>query len=172
MTRPTLDVQLANMRPWLARRAENFLPREEVADAVQDAMVAVWQASARVRPGNDPWPLLTVAGRAQLGRYAQTFYAKRVVDRLDDQREADLPPSELVPSTGDAEAAFSPRLAAALAALPERQREILLETVGEGRTNLAAASLLGVSEARVRQSVARSLEILRAELSDQVSGAV
>ncbi|MFD6638361.1 sigma-70 family RNA polymerase sigma factor [Micromonospora chalcea] len=165
MTRPALDVQLENMRPWLARRAENFLPIEEVPDAVQEALIDVWRASSRVRPGADPWPLLTVAGRAQLGRYAKNYYAKRVVDRLDDQREADLPPSEVVPTVGDAEAVFSPGMAAALATLPPRMREVLLATVGEGRTNVAAASLLGVSEAAVRQNVTEGLKRLRAQLS-------
>lgn len=166
MTTKTINEQLDAMRPWVSRKARAMLPACEVADAVQEGLLAVWKAAPRVRPGRDPWPLLTIAARQELARYARNYYDRRVLARLDDQKESDLPPSELVPTHGDRDAVFSPRLAAALAALPERQREILLETIGEGRTNVAAASLLGVSEARVRKSVSTSLEHLRDALAE------
>ncbi|MFG3710095.1 RNA polymerase sigma factor [Micromonospora sp. NPDC047730] len=164
----TINEQLAAMRPWCARKAEAMLPQAEVPDAVQEALIAIWKASPRVRPGRDPWPLLTVVARQEIARHARRFYDANVLDRIDEKKDADLPTAELMPASGDGELSFSPRIAAALATLPERQREILLETVAEGRTNLAAASLLGVSEARVRASVARSLELLRAALAEEV----
>lgn len=72
----TPEEMVSKMRPWAARRASAILPAQEVEDAVQEALIACWQAMDRLDPNRDPWPLLTMAARSRIGRYAHKYYER------------------------------------------------------------------------------------------------
>lgn len=161
----TRDEILANLRTYARRKAGAMLPASEVDDAAQEAIVAAWRALDRLDPGRDPWPFLTMVVRQEVAMVARGFYAARTTS-LEEEEHEGLPPVPPPSVEGDEEGLdlTCPRLRAAIDRLRPRQREILLATVADGRTNVAAASLLGISEASVRATKERALVALRADL--------
>jgi RNA polymerase sigma factor (sigma-70 family) len=158
----TVEEMLARMRVWCDRKALAMLPRDEVDDAVQVALMSVWDATKRL-DGRPPWPLLTRAARQALSTYCREYYESRpeeYIDDHDEDQEEFAPVIRITSDRGD-RPSFSPRMTAALDTLPARQREILVECVAEGRTKVAAASLLGVSDTRIRVGVETALGRLR-----------
>ena len=141
-------------------RGESSAASSLAEDIVQDALWRVWRAAPRWRPD--------AAFRTWLYRIVVNLClnAKR--------RPADLPlgaagdPTDPAP---DAAAALETRerdrrLAAAIDALPSRQRAAIVLTYQEGLGNAEAASVLDTSVAGVETLLVRAKRALRAALSE------
>jgi DNA-directed RNA polymerase specialized sigma24 family protein len=120
---------------------------EAARDATTDALVHAWRTWDRVRVMDNP------AG------YVWTVARSRLPKRL--------PATVALPdglAAGDRFPDVEPGLAAALAALPERQRVAVYLQVGCRWPTPEVAALLGVSVSTVRNHTERGLTRLRREL--------
>jgi RNA polymerase sigma factor (sigma-70 family) len=142
-------------RKPLLRACLRILPEARAEDALQQALVAAWNALKR---GDDVHEL-----RAWLYRIARNT-------ALNQLRMAGYDLEELVETlsaTHDPEEEVLRRAVvrqtlAAVAALPERQREALLRTAVEGRGQDEVARDLGLSDTAVRALVHRARVRVRA----------
>ncbi|HYI60451.1 MAG TPA: sigma-70 family RNA polymerase sigma factor [Acidimicrobiales bacterium] len=141
------DAFVAEVEGRVRRALVPVAGAEAARDATADALVHAWRHWPRVRAMANP------AG------YVYTVARSRV--RLPD-RPVDALPAGLADPAAAPE--VEPRLAALLAALPERQRVALYLLHGCGWPTPEVADLLGVSVSTVRNHVARALERLRREL--------
>lgn len=115
-------------------------------EAVEAALVEGWRRWDRVARMANPVGYLYTIGRNHGRRRARV-----------------VPPSLPMPPT-DHTPWIEPGLAAALTALPERQRQAVLLVHGHGWTLAEAAEVLGVSKNTVRNHVDRGVAKLRAAL--------
>jgi RNA polymerase sigma-70 factor, ECF subfamily len=86
---------------------------------------------------------------------------------LDERTDA---PDEATPETEALRAAERRRLAALVAALPEREREVLALKYGAGATNRAIARLTGLGESNVGTILHRTVAALRARWDEREEG--
>lgn len=141
----------------MARRMTgNLADAEEVA---QEAFLRVWQ-----RAGD--W-------RERGAKFTTWLYRVVMNLCLDRRRRAPMAPLEAAGDPADerpsAEAAMAAEernrhVAAALAALPDRQRAALVLNYYEGMSNVAAAAVLEISVAALESLLVRARRSLRAEL--------
>jgi RNA polymerase sigma factor (sigma-70 family) len=140
-------------RPLL-RHCRKYLPEARAEDALQQALVSAWSG---LRRGDDvrelrPW-LHRIVHNTSLNALRASGYD---YEQLRDTLEGDGGPAELAER-----AAVIRQALAGLAALPERQREALLQIAVEGRTQDEVAEDLGLSHGAVRQLVHRARSRLR-----------
>jgi RNA polymerase sigma-70 factor, ECF subfamily len=141
----------------LARRVTGNAADAE--DVVQEALLRVWTHAPRWRP--------TAAFR--------TWFYRIVMNLCLDRRrrpasapleEAGEPVSSAPDAAATIEAAETDRaVAAAIAALPERQRAAVALTYYEGLGNAEAAQVLEISVSALESLLIRGKRALRAELS-------
>ena len=130
-------------------------------DAVQEAFLSLWKTAGRFVPE-----------RARAGTWILTLVHRRAVDlvRREERRRAD--PIESAPETADASAEEAPwlrlereRVQAALAALPDPQREAIELAYYGGFTQAELADRLGqplgTIKSRMFAGLARLGELLR-----------
>lgn len=139
----TDDEILDRMARHAVRRAHGFLPAQEIDDAVQTAMLRVWQRLPSLDPDRDPWPLLTRIVRQELAMYAREFYNRR------EAAHGDPLPAYREPEVRGVVDDISGPLRAVLEDLPDRWREAMVECVAEGRSKRVAGEVMGVSDSRV-----------------------
>ena len=131
-------------------------------DIVQEAMVRVWHH----------------AGTLELGPGGLRPWLRRVVTNLclDHLRRhrltsvvAEVPETPEAPDQerGLAEADLSQRVAAALAALPERQRVALTLFHYEGLSQIEVGDMLGITDEAVESLLARARRSLKVALKDE-----
>lgn len=131
-------------------------------DIVQEAMVRVWHH----------------AGTLELGPGGLRPWLRRVVTNLclDHLRRhrltsvvAEVPETPAAPDQerGLAEADLSQRVAAALAALPERQRVALTLFHYEGLSQIEVGEMLGITDEAVESLLARARRSLKVALKDE-----
>jgi RNA polymerase sigma factor (sigma-70 family) len=142
-------------RRQLLRACLRILPEARAEDALQQALVAAWTA---LRRGDEvlelrPW-LYRVARNTALNQLRMAGYD---LDELVDTLGAASDPEEEV-----ARRAVVRQTLAAVAALPERQRDALLRTAVQGRGQDEVARDLGLTDTAVRQLVHRARMALRA----------
>jgi RNA polymerase sigma factor (sigma-70 family) len=140
-------------RPLL-RHCKRYLPEARAEDALQQALVAAWSA---LRRGDDvrelqPW-LHRIVQNTSLNALRAAGYD---YEQLRDTLAGDGGPAELAEHSAVLRQAL-----AGLAALPERQREALLQIAVEGRSQNEVADELGLSHGAVRQLVHRARNRLR-----------
>jgi RNA polymerase sigma factor (sigma-70 family) len=139
----------------LVRACRRVLPEARAEDAVQQALMAAWTG---LRRGDEvrelrPW-LYRIAHNTALNQLRVSGYD---YDELHDMvSRADATAEEEFERHVVARSAL-----AGLAALPERQREALLQIAIQGRGQDEVARALGVSEPAVRQLVHRARTHLR-----------
>jgi RNA polymerase sigma factor (sigma-70 family) len=140
-------------RPLL-RACRRVLPDARAEDAVQQALMAAWNGLLRGDEVRElrPW-LYRIAHNTALNHLRVSGYD---YDELH----------EVINGRDGTEEEFERRLIArstlaGLAALPERQREALLQIAVQGRGQEEVARSLGVSEPAVRQLVHRARTQLR-----------
>jgi RNA polymerase sigma factor (sigma-70 family) len=143
-------------RPLL-RHCRKFLPEARAEDALQQALVAAWSALAR---GDDvrelrPWLYRIVHNTALNALRSSGFDYEELHDLLTASEVGG--PAELAERS-----ALVRQTLAGMAALPDRQREALLQIAVEGRSQDEVAAELGLSEGAVRQLVHRARTNLRA----------
>jgi RNA polymerase sigma factor (sigma-70 family) len=149
------EAMVERHRRALLSHARRLLPEARAEDALQQALLAAWTALQR---GDDVRDL-----RAWLHRilHNTALNALRVSGYdHEDLREAlslaDAPQEELERRM------VMRRTLAGVAALPDRQREALLRTAVEGRSQDEVAAALGLSQGALRQLVHRARTTLRA----------
>lgn len=135
----------------------------EAEDVAQEAMIRAWRQAPSWRPGAakfDTW----------LHRVAMNL----CYDRLRRRREVttDTPP-ELVdegpaPDRGLQARDVGLRVAEAMRALPERQREAVTLCHYQELGNIEAANVMGISVEALESLLSRGRRALRAALSDMV----
>lgn len=146
--------------PRLAALANRLLgDPSEAEDVAQETFVRVWRAASRWQPG-----------RARLDTWLHTIALNLCRDRMRRRRETAMaePPEQSDPTPladhcmeADERAAA---ISAAVAALPERQREAIVLQYYQGLTNIAAAEVMGVSVEAIEALLARGRRTLRAKL--------
>jgi RNA polymerase sigma factor (sigma-70 family) len=134
--------------------------RADAEDLVQETLERAFRAWARYDPARASartW-LLAIARNLLIDHFRAS--ANRHTLSLED--EPGVPATQVEPDFG-----LDPDLAAALARLPEREREIIALRFGADLTGPEIASLTGLSLANVQQILSRSLRRLRANLEGQ-----
>ena len=141
-------------RRTLLRHCRRYLPEARAEDALQQALVAAWSALQRGDEVRElrPW-LHRIVHNTSLNALRSAGYD---YEQLRETLEGDGGPAELA----ERDAVVRQTLAG-LAALPERQREALLQIAVEGRSQDEVAEDLGVSHGAVRQLVHRARRSLR-----------
>lgn len=133
----------------------------EAEDVAQEAMLRVWKQAPSWRPGQarfDTW----------LHRVAMNL----CYDRLRRRREVAMAePPEVTdpgprPDAGLMNQALGRRIDAALAALPERQREAVVLCHYQDLGNIEAAQVMSISVEALESLLSRGRRALRAALQD------
>jgi RNA polymerase sigma factor (sigma-70 family) len=141
-------------RPLL-RACRRILPEARAEDALQQALVAAWRGLQR---GDDvrelrPW-LYRIARNTALNQLRTSGYD--LDELMESLTAADDPEEEVV------RRAVVRQTLAAVAALPDRQREALLRTAVNGDGQEEVARDLGLSSTAMRQLVHRARVSVRA----------
>lgn len=133
----------------------------EAEDVAQEVFVRAWKQAPRWAPG---------AGK--FDTWMHRVALNLCYDRLRRRREHPMaePPERPDPSAsaeqGLADQDLSRRVEAAVAALPERQREAVVLCHYQELTNIEAAELMGVSVEALESLLSRGRRGLRAALAD------
>lgn len=137
---------------YCARR----LPTDDAADATQEVFVGAWRARSQFDPERGAlaqW-LFGIARNTCVTFHRRQARVPEPVASLPDPvgvgRDDQLPDRLL--------------LASALRELPHRQREVLVASFVEGRTNVEVAERLGVPLGTVKSDIRRGLLALRDRL--------
>jgi RNA polymerase sigma factor (sigma-70 family) len=142
-------------RRQLLRACRRILPEARAEDALQQALMAAW---AGLRRGDEvielrPWLFRIVRNTALNQLRVSGYDLDELVETLSsaDDPEDEVARREVVRQT-----------LAAVAALPDRQREALLRTAIEGQAQAEVARDLGLSSTAMRQLVHRARVSVRA----------
>ncbi len=133
----------------------------EAEDVAQEVFVRAWRQAPKWTPG---------AGK--FDTWMHRVALNLCYDRLRRRREQPMaePPEQVDPSVGAEQglqdADVSKRVEAAVAALPERQREAVVLCHYQELTNIEAAALMGVSVEALESLLSRGRRALRAALTD------
>ena len=147
---------VARYKPMLLGHSRRVVG-DRAEDAVQQALLNAWSALRRDHQVRElrPW-LFTITHRAAL-------------QELRGERECEVLPESLAGGRSPADcvdqAARSRETLAALAALPELERDALVSIGVHGCSGRTTARFLGVSEGMVRQLVHRGRTRMRAAVS-------
>jgi RNA polymerase sigma factor (sigma-70 family) len=155
---------VARKLPRLLALATRMLgDRDEASDVAQEAFVRIWKQASRWQRGQarfDTW----------LHRVALNLCYDRLRRRQDVISDDDAPePVDQAPLPEDQldESARSERIAAALAALPARQREALVLQYYQELSNGEAAALMGISVEALESLLSRARRTLRGRLAGE-----
>lgn len=146
----------------MALAARLLRDRAEAEDVAQEAFLRTWRQAGR-------WE----SGRARIDTWLHTVVLNLCRDRLRRRRDRageDLP--DPVDPSPDAEALLIEterrrQVAAAIGALPDRQREAILLVHFADHTGAEAAAMLDVSVEALESLLARGRRTLRARLREE-----
>ena len=133
----------------------------EAEDVTQEVFVRAWKQAGRWKPGG-----------ARFATWLHRVALNLCYDRLRRRREAatDAPPEAAddgpAPDRGLEAADVGARVARAMAALPDRQREARGRCHYQERGNIEAAALMGVSVEALESLLSRGRRALRSALAD------
>ena len=133
----------------------------EAEDVAQDAFIRVWKQAPKWRPGAakfDTW-----LHRVALNLCYDRLRRRRELAFAEPPERADEGPA---PDRGLQAADTGRRVAAAMAALPDRQREAIVLCHYQELGNIEAAAVMGVSVEALESLLGRGRRALRAALSD------
>ncbi|WP_293901564.1 RNA polymerase sigma factor [Phenylobacterium sp.] len=159
----------AAVRALVARKLPRLLSlagrilgdRQEAQDVAQEAFLRVWKQAPKWRPGAarfDTW-----LHRVALNLCYDRLRRRREVAYADPPERADEGPG---PDRGLMAADTGRRVGAALAALPDRQREAIVLCHYQELGNIEAAAVMGVSVEALESLLGRGRRALRAALAD------
>ena len=143
----------------LARRMLN--DAGEAEDVAQETFLRAWKQARSWRPGAakfDTW-----LHRVALNLCYDRLRRRREVVTAQPPEQTDPGPA---PDAGLLGAELSRRVEAALAALPERQREAIVLCHHQGLGNIEAAALMTISVEALESLLGRGRRALRASLGD------
>ena len=135
----------------------------EAEDVAQEAFLRVWRQAPRWRPG-----------QAKLDTWLHRVTLNLCYDRLRRRREiaTDNPPEVAdegpAPDRGLQAQDTGRRVSAALARLPDRQREAVVLCHYQELGNIEAAAVMGVTVEALESLLSRGRRALRAALADLV----
>jgi RNA polymerase sigma factor (sigma-70 family) len=146
----------------LAQRMLGDTPDAE--DVAQEAMIRAWRQAPKWRPGS-----------AKFDTWLHRVALNLCYDRLRRRREIamDQPPERAdegpAPDRGLEAADVGRRVAQAMQALPDRQREAVALCHYQDLTNIEAAAVMGVSIEALESLLSRGRRALRTALADMVA---
>jgi RNA polymerase sigma-70 factor (ECF subfamily) len=150
--------------PRLLSLAQRMLgDAAEAQDVAQEAFLRIWKQAPRWRPG-----------AAKFDTWLHRVALNLCYDRLRRRREVatEVPPERPdpgpAPDRGLLAADVGARVSAALARLPDRQREAIVLAHYQELGNIEAAAVMGVSVEALESLLARGRRALRAALADLV----
>ncbi|WP_067486515.1 RNA polymerase sigma factor [Actinomadura hibisca] len=144
---------------YLARRTE---PPEDAADLAAEVFTVAWRRVADMPPGDETRLWLYGVARNVLANHRRGRTRRH---RLADRLREHLSRSPHLHHDDDHDGTAP--VHAALAALPERDRELIALTAWEGMTPAEIAVVLDADPATVRSRLSRARARLRAALADQ-----
>lgn len=133
--------------------------RAEAEDVAQETFIRVWKHAHRWRPG-----------RARFDTWLHTVTLNLCRDRMRRRRETtvDIMPDVADPAPSAEEHLFAlrrdERVATAIRALPERQREAIVLVHYQDLSNIAAAEAMDTTVEAVESLLARGRRSLRTQL--------
>ena len=172
---PTLEQFLADVAPRAFRFAEISLrQRDDALDAVQDAMMRMLGYRERREAEWTPlfWSILRrrIVDMQRRRAFRLRFLAPASASNRDDDATIDWMDDAPDPSRSHENRDLCTRVAAALSALPRRQREAfslrVLEELDVGDT----ARAMGCSEGSVKTHLSRARLALKLQLGDIAEG--
>jgi RNA polymerase sigma factor (sigma-70 family) len=153
---------VARKLPRLLALARRMLTDQvEAEDVAQEVFIRTWRQAPNWRPGE-----------ARFDTWMHRVALNLCYDRLRRRREEPVaePPEQVdtgpAPDRGIAASETGRQVAAALAALPERQREAITLCHYQELSNIDAAALMGVSIEALESLLARARRALRVALAD------
>jgi len=150
--------------PVVLRYCQRRLPVDAARDATADVFLVAWRRFAEVPDPALPW-LIRTAGLTVKGDGRRANRAARLAAKV-----AAVDPPAAVPDHADA-VADKARVLAALAALSEQDRELLMLTSWDDLDTATAAAVLGCSRSALRVRLHRARRRLAVQLDAQPFGA-
>lgn len=149
----------------VARYARHWFGPDDAADIVADTFLTAFRKRGHYRAPHDkalPW-LLGIASRIIRDRWRSAGRERHALERLLGRFRA-----ESVPDVDDRLVALAqaPRLAAALAAMPVKNREVLLLIAWADLSYEETAEALGLPVGTVRSRLSRARQRLRNSLAN------
>lgn len=162
-----IQAMVARKLPRMLALAHRMLgDAVEAEDVAQDAMLRAWRQAPRWTPG-----------KAKFDTWLHRVALNLCYDRLRRRREipTDTPPERRdegpAPDRGLMAADVGARVDAALARLPDRQREAIVLCHYQELTNIEAAALMKISVEALESLLSRGRRALRQALADHRPGA-
>jgi len=162
-----IQAMVARKLPRMLALAHRMLgDAVEAEDVAQDAMLRAWRQAPRWTPG-----------KAKFDTWLHRVALNLCYDRLRRRREipTDTPPERRdegpAPDRGLMAADVGARVDAALARLPDRQREAIVLCHYQELTNIEAAALMKISVEALESLLSRGRRALRLALADIRPGA-
>ena len=150
--------------------------RSDAEEIVQETFLRCWQKAPEWLPANDRVPGdrtgADAAGRAQIGTWLYRVLVNLCLDRRRRPRPVEIEAAAAVADDRangfDVRAASetSRRVAAAMDALPDRQRAALALCYFEGLGNIEAAAALEISVGALESLLVRGRRALKESLAD------
>ena len=161
-----IQAMVARKLPRMLALANRMLgDLAEAEDVAQEAMLRAWKQAPKWKPG-----------QAKFDTWLHRVGLNLCYDRLRRRREVptETPPDRTddgpAPDRGLVAAQTGIRVDAALALLPERQREAIILCHYQELTNIEAASLMSVSVDALESLLSRGRRALRQTLADLAPG--
>jgi RNA polymerase sigma factor (sigma-70 family) len=163
---PDAFCSLLERHRLVALRVGYTIAGDEAEDAVQEAMVKAFRHLDRFDPGYAfrPWFLAIVANEARNRRRSsgrQDAVTLRLRARVTDAWEHSAEDGAMARDQHE-------RLIAAVASLPDRDREIVALRYFAGLTEAETSSALGCPAGTVKSRLSRAIDRLRAILREEV----
>ncbi|WP_213881417.1 RNA polymerase sigma factor [Pseudomonas sp. dw_358] len=143
---------------------------DEAKDVAQESFLKIWKHAASWRAG--PARFDTWLHRVVLNLCYDRLRGRKPLIALEDEEAGELVDTRPSPVEQLEASAMSERMAAALAALPDRQREAIVLQYYQELSNIEAAALMEISVDALESLLSRARRNLRNLLADAQGPAI